>query len=869
MGIKSAYSPRENKWYRKWPESISQHDIVYLSPPEDPAQGLPIGNGDIGALLWTESSKLIIAVNKCDTWDDSEMHEFHNWSRSEEEYQTSLRHCGRIIMDFNAPVFDLLYQEDFEARLDLAGASANLNARTPFSKVNIVSYASSRQKVIVICCDVEYKEDTPTNITVERWGSRTFAHWYAQIKRDPSIGLSGTETKVTEDTIKIFQKLRNLDFVMGIRIAGEEFKTKRLHGRAGQFELQQGNKSRFYIYLTAVTSENSENPGEEVEKILNDAVGIGEKEIREKHEQEWKEFWERSFISLPENYVENIWYLILYYAGSSSRGEYPPHFTNGLWGFNRDFLPWNFYFHWNMQYYIWPLHAANHGELAVPYYKYRYRQLPHAKSFAEKYKHKKGAFYADVADRNGYNDLETQDNNTPGAQIAMDFWRHYQYTGDGKFLREMAWPVILEVTRFYEELLSRESDGKYHIRKTQAYEGSPLFDDTITDIAMIKALLPAAMEAAELVGYKGEEGNRWKDIMMNMVDFSLVPLENEEFFVKEGEKVLAGGLGKGQKLQSGEVFAVGSEQGNFKRNRYADKEEPGYYGIPDPELSPVFPAGVLGLKDRNSELYKAAIDQVRLHPHADTGRNDQGGISESAGSCAGWCPYPIVLARLGLADDLLTALKESISAWQLYCQGFGHWGMQPGCYKDANLRWRANTVSDVDSGEKFLFSQWPFRHFYNEAMPIVCTAVNEMLIQSYDGIIRLCPAAPNNWNMEFKLAAANSFIINAEFDKGYVLWVCVESKSGNTCRMVNPWSGRNVYCVEIGSNGDILSSKEVTPQLIKDDNVIEFSTSVGNRYLITVEGNALDEWTVETMDFKRNQNYKKLGDAQLGLPRMF
>ena len=67
-----SFSPRAGQWKIAWPERLSQHDVVYLSPPEDPSLGLPIGNGDMGALVWTTDRELVLAINKCDTWDDEQ-----------------------------------------------------------------------------------------------------------------------------------------------------------------------------------------------------------------------------------------------------------------------------------------------------------------------------------------------------------------------------------------------------------------------------------------------------------------------------------------------------------------------------------------------------------------------------------------------------------------------------------------------------------------------------------------------------------------------------------------------------------------------------------------------------------------------------
>jgi len=41
----------------------------------------------------------VIVVNKSDLWDDAAFGQFHNWKAEEEEFNTTLRHGGRIIID--------------------------------------------------------------------------------------------------------------------------------------------------------------------------------------------------------------------------------------------------------------------------------------------------------------------------------------------------------------------------------------------------------------------------------------------------------------------------------------------------------------------------------------------------------------------------------------------------------------------------------------------------------------------------------------------------------------------------------------------------------------------------------------------------
>ena len=187
------------------------------------------------------------------------------------------------------------------------------------------------------------------------------------------------------------------------------------------------------------------------------------------------------------------------------------------------------------------------------------------------------------------------------------------------FLRDAAWPVIREVTRFNAACLDLGPDGRYHISGTSAYEGSPLFDDTITDLAMIRALFPVAIRVGKIMAHNPDELQTWQKMVENLAPFHLAELNPSEYERRGDELVHRAAWPPASNSRPGRSYAVGRDaSGKWIRNRYA----PGsgvaaYYGIPDPEIAPVFPAGVIGLANRDSELFKAAVTQLRLHPKAE------------------------------------------------------------------------------------------------------------------------------------------------------------------------------------------------------------------------------------------------------------
>ena len=68
-----------------------------------------------------------------------------------------------------------------------------MNAESAFGKVSLKAFVDHKSGLLFYDLGSDLKEDVPVEISVERFGSRTFSHWYSQINRDASIGLSGTE----------------------------------------------------------------------------------------------------------------------------------------------------------------------------------------------------------------------------------------------------------------------------------------------------------------------------------------------------------------------------------------------------------------------------------------------------------------------------------------------------------------------------------------------------------------------------------------------------------------------------------------------------------------------------------------------------
>jgi len=94
-------------------------------------------------------------------------------------------------------------------------------------------------------------------------------------------------------------------------------------------------------------------------------------------------------------------------------------------------------------------------------------------------------------------------------------------------------------------------------------------------------------------------------------------------------------------------------------------------------------------------------------------------------------------------------------------------------------------------------------------------AINEMLLQSHDGVIRLFPDWPNDQNARFgTLRAVGAFLVSAELKDGSIGGVKILSEKGKDCTIINPWPSRRVLVVRNGKPSESAAGERFTLKTI-------------------------------------------------------
>lgn len=866
--MKTSFNRQIHDFEISWPERVARHDLVYLAPPADPLQyGLPIGNGDIGALIWCDDRKLFIAFNKCDLWEDAAFGPFGNWRPEEEEYSTTLRHGCRIVIDFGSPVFDTFYLSDFKARLRMQDGCAVMDLTGPLGSLHAEFFITYEGSVLCGRIHTDLAEEDAIHITFERFGSRTYSHWYRFHVPNPELGLLGTESWIENDFMFLKHTLTTGDFLCAMKVQAEDVVLKRKTSHMLTASIHETVHTLHFYAL--ITSPFEPMEAKAAAGILENAQAQGYDALLAKNETCWKQFWETSFIETDDDYLDNLWHLTLYYSNAGQRGRYPGRFINSLWNWNRDVQNWNFYFHWNQQTVYWGLNATGHHELCDSYLNLRYNGMgPASETAKETFGVENALFVSDVTERRGYNSSSENHNHTPVGEVALDFWRQYQYTGDMDFLKNKALPYILGAARFTASLYVKEEDGFYHAQCGNAYEGGALYYDPITELAMARVLFDVALKALAQADAKDPDMDLWADILEHIAPIRLLDIDPR----MASDHQVKLGMFKGYPVSSHKVLALGKLLADRDHPKWIGQYLPQYepvenkqpleemtslhimheahheyilpncrdvyveqtsFAHPQANISPIYPISMIGIKDKGTPLYDAAVTT------ALTSRNHQ---------IMGWDPEPIALTRLGLVDAVDQYLRDYPSNWQYFNNGFGHY--DDDMYVDGVLPFRRNPLTDEKFERHFWGESFPFRHMGLEPMGILVAVMNERLLQSYDEVLRIVPAYGQK-DARFKLHAVGGFEVMSEICEGVPAWVAIKSLRGSKLTLENPWS--TAYC-----NGTCYT-----------ESLIEMETTAGTTYFLTPDDCEEFEFEAETPAINQNCKVRPDRNAMLGLERSF
>ena len=767
------------------PGLLDQHDLVWEVAPARWLTGIPLANGDIGALVWGDGAPLKITLDKYDAWEtreaplDLSYEQLRQLVRDEkrEEAEQAMRTqrlygdgprptrlpMPRLEIDFGGAV------EWGRARLRLHTASAEIDgaadgdgaslkgdgASLKGDPFHIELFVHANENLLVIRIEGAPAArarfslglrhlDADAKATLERWGYPA-----------PAVAASDDKGSLA------------LDAPTGYRYA-----------IAWQRHVSDDGNAHT-VLLSLLSSADADDPLAAARaRVANPETDV------EAHRAWWAAYWERSWLTIPDARLEALYYAEMYKLGCCSRPGKFPVTLQGLWTLDGGMPPWagDYHLDMNVQQSYWPIYTANRLELGEPLYRAFSACLPRWQEQCRAFFGFDGIWSGCAIGPKGeriygYSGVELWPGNA--AWLAHHYWLHYLYSQDAAFLRDQALPIMRLAFLTYANLLEEGDDGRLHVPLSYSPEYgeggfSAYCKDPTCDLALIRFLGKAILEANAALEAEDALTERIASVLERLVDYPQ----------------------RGNKL----MVSAGTPLGHSHRHHS--------------HLMAIHPLGLLSPEGTDVEraLIRGSLHEIRVH---------------GPGEWTGWA-FPwmsLIASRAGLGN----------MAWQML-----------DTYANAFIK--PNTFHVNGDPRVFGLSLFEYEPMTLEAGFGAAAAVMEMLLQSYNGRIRLFPSVPDRWHDAYfeDLRAEGAFLVTAKLERGDVRFLKVASEAGRPCSLVNPFQGGAAELLK-------LDAPDAAPTPLTGD-AFTFDTHTGGRYLLYPAGRKPDQEDFSPVRFPRAES---------------
>ncbi len=499
---------------------LEQHDMLWDAPPVEWLTGIPLANGEIGALIWGDGEPLKITLDRYDCWElreqvpDPEIYNYRNLRRlvgagAENAAKSDMvdrwrmpekPHPTRLPM----PRVELAIPgaEDFRARLHLMRGCARGSAECEGGQIVWSAFMPDSAPLLLMDIETAGQAVLPkVSVSLDHLtddAQETLRGWGYE---EPETG--------TADHGSHWLRLK---FPAG----GEYVVAWRLQ------KTERGG----LLAVAIVSHHEAEQPLAEALRLVREP---DVRALREAHEAWWREWWRASWLTIPDAFLENLWYAEMYKLGCSSRPGGLPITLQGLWTADGVMPPWSGDYHldMNVQESYWPVYASNHLDAGLPLYETFTKCLPRWSRECEDFFGFDGlwsgcAIAPDGSRVHGYHGVEFWPGNA--AWLAHHYWLHWLHSRDEAFLRDEALPIMRGAMATYMNLLEPDADGTLHLPlgySPEWGEGSVkrYGPDPACDIALIRWLGESLLEATALLDLDDPGRVRWLKTLRNLADY--------------------------------------------------------------------------------------------------------------------------------------------------------------------------------------------------------------------------------------------------------------------------------------------------------------------------------------------------------------
>lgn len=451
------------------------------------------------------------------------------------------------------------------------------------------------------------------------------------------------------------------------------------------------------------------------------------------HRAWWNAYWRQSVVRVPNPVVERQWYLDQYKFGAASRRGSPPITLQGPWtADNGEIPPWKGDYHHdlNTQLSYWPCYSGNHLEEGQSFLDWLWDTRGNCIAWTKRFFELPGLNVPMTCDLNNHQ---------------MGGWRQYTHS-----ITTAAW-----LAHHFDLHWRYSADRTFLCERAYPY----LRDAAVFIEAASAERGPDGKRTIPLSSSPEIHDNRPEAWFSAITNYDLALMR----WLMQATAEMADELGLADEARHwrqvlGEMpeLALAEDGRLLVATGHPLKESHRHFS----HLMAIHPLGLIDWDDGEpaQRTIRAALAELdRLGPDY-------------------WCGYSYAwLANLAArARDGQRAER----ALEIFATAF--------CLRNSFH------CNGDQSGKGY--SRFTYRPFTLEGNFAAAAGLQEMLLQSHRGVIRVFPAVPDQWReVSFNtLRAQGAFLVSAQRSEGQTRWVEIRAEQVGVCRVVSPFTGETL-----------------------------------------------------------------------------
>jgi hypothetical protein len=693
---------------------VRRSNVVLARANTASSEFVPLGNGTLGVAAWAANG-FTAQLNRTDTFPDR-------------------RSPGQV---FIPGLSRLTTASDFSGYLDLYDGTLHQSG----GGMTMTAYVRADTAQLVV--DVTGADPAGTQTAqVKLWSGRS-----------PTATVSGSVATLSQawtDSTATGASGQTFGAMAGISAGGRNVTASTPDSTTVQVSFQPNSNGSYRVIVVSPTWTGGD-PIATARTLLGGDLTRAASDLAASHLSWWHNYWASvGLIKISSSdgsgeYFENMRTLYLYNIAATNRGALPGTQAGeaSLFSFNQDSQPWYpaGYWFWNLRMMVQANLSAGAFAQNTPVFNlYRTNVANIAAWTSAHFPGREGlcvpetmrfngnGFYGgSAAASNASCDSQIAPNYnarnvTTGAEVSLWIWQTYLTTDDRPFL-SAHYPIMSGAAKFLLSHATTGSDGLLHTF-SNAHENQWDVNDPINDVAAMQALFPVVVSAAQTLGVDADLVSR-----LNAAIAKIRPLPRTDIATKS--QVLA----PSSDAAGNNMFAMSAQPTAAKHNQE------------NVQLEPVWPYNLVGDTGNQSDLAKRTF----------TNRTTVTGST--------WSYDALQAARLGLGNEMRTAMIANIGKYQVFPNGFASWNAQP-------------TAP------------------YMEEMGVNAAAISEGLVQNYDGTLRVAPGWPSTWSADGTVYIQHKGKAHVQIRNGTLITVAIEAAAAGNLTVRNPWPGQSVTVID-------------------------------------------------------------------------